>query len=803
MSGYRKLIIERARAKEAKQRRIQWEKEQAIVDAAAAVAAKIERKENRRRQRIEHKRQQLANKRLQLRSLLLPAIQPTTTTPTKPSTNSPTRLLRTTDGGWYTGETDEKKRRHGFGCRYYRDGSLLYRGQYRLARFHGRGERYAQDGRIMYRGEYVDDEPHGIGRGWSRNGESFEGDWVGGKPIGKGTLFDKTTGLPFWFGKVLDWKPHGEGSLLSPVDGSVLYIGTVFNRIRQGFGIGVWPIPRRHNKVKQKLKQKQSPSDSQLQQQQHDGAEIELGLDDSSESDEDEEEKDEGEENDTEDATSATSPSPRTPERLRFRGQWVNNIPQGKGILFDDQDQERHVGTWLNGLLHGKGVHTYADGAIFHGEWIHGKAQGQGEWIGRDGSRLECTWVDGHRSGTGKWTGPKEQGDSNYVDPIRANAKGSRSSHRGKWKQGAMEGPGEWWGADGSHYKGMFKDNKRNGHGTLKNADGTVLIGKWKNGKLHGNSELFAKEADIIPRYGGMFDNGEFHGKGTYTYEDGTVYQGEWRTGQRHGHGEFRAKNGTVGYQGAWKDDLQDGTGMARILGGVYKGCVYHGSYVAGKREGLKGELSTAEGRLLYSGGWKNDLFEGHGEWWPIEGDDRYVGQFNQGARHGTGTMHMEDGRIYVGEWEMGVMHGQGRLSGLPQDEVMEGEFEDNQFLESPEEKTSRLGYEPLIDEICRELANKALEEVIVEERLEAQRLVKLEWEMLDPEFEARKKIEEMRQAKLKREEERRLKKAREAKMKGAMLAKQRRERKQKERRERHDRREKYSELMNMLGKGR
>ena len=780
MSGYRKLLIERARAKELKQRTLIYEKQQAIIAAAAAVAAKIEGKARRRKQKAFRKYQVLATKRLQLRAILLPSIQSPSTTITTPSTSSPTRLLRTTDNGWYTGETDEKNRRHGFGCRYYKDGALLYCGNYRLARFHGYGERYAQDGRIMYRGNYLNDEPHGQGRGWSINNESYEGEWKCGIPTGQGKLYDKTTGTPYWFGKVLDWRPDGEGSLLSPMDGSVLYVGTVVKRIRHGFGTGIWPIPKKH--IGKNIK-------SLNVIETHKSKDTEDTNESSSSDDSDED----NETNNDKDNTTTTIPSN---ESLRFRGNWIHGIPQGKGILLDEKDQERHIGTWLNGLLHGKGVHTYADGAVFHGEWIHGKAQGKGEWLGKDGSRLECTWVDGQRQGKGNWTGPTDVGMKSF-DPIKSLAKGSRSSHRGGWEKGAMEGVGEWWGADGSHYKGNFKSNKRDGHGKLQNADGTYLVGRWKAGHLHGAGELFKKSSDLVPIYTGEFQNGKFHGKGLYSYLDYSVYQGEWIDGMRHGTGEFRIKNGSVMYEGDWKFDKQDGNGICQILGGVYKDCIYKGWFSEGKKDG-QGELSTKEGKLLYKGQWKNDLFNGKGEWYPIEGNEKYVGQFKNSARHGSGTMYMENGRIYTGDWEMGEMHGNGKLT-YPNGDVEKGEFEGNRFLESPENKKARFGYEPLIDEICLEMINEAREEVILWERKEAQRLVKLQWAMEDPEFEARKKIEAMRQEKLRRAEERRLKKLKEEKMKGAMLARRKREKKQKDRRSRHDNREKYSEMLKLL----
>ena len=789
-----KLLVKRKKAEETARREKIWQDEQDVLSAAAALAArKVARgkaKEQRRREKIEKFYQSHATQRLQLRTVLLPSIVKTSS----PSTSSPTRLVCTTDGGWYTGETDNGGVRNGYGCRYYRDGALLYRGYYKRARFHGYGERYAQDGRVMYRGNYVEDEASGQGRGWSLSGESFDGEWIRGLPLGDGRLYD-SNGKSEYFGRVKNWKPHGEGKVLSPYDETVLYEGTMSNGIRHGFGTGVWPkpLPRGRSGTSEISAENKTLEGNDEEEESDDEEE------DKEEEKKNEEEKKKNEEEEENERVSENNDSPKQLDTLRFRGQWMNGIPQGKGVLLDKDNRVRHEGVWLDGVMHGKGVHTYVDGSVFRGEWVHGKKTGAGEWIGHDGSRLECTWSEGHRCGRGKWSGPVDSGTAEYVDPIKARSKGSRASHVGSWSNGAMEGLGEWWGSDGSHYKGSFHKNERHGRGKLTNADKTFIVGRWKDGKLHGDGELFLKEIAAFPVYTGTFHEGAFHGKGTYLYLDGTQYEGEWKDGERHGRGEFRLKNGTVAYDGHWANDKQSGFGLTQILGGLFQNCVYRGCFTDGQREGPDGELSTAEGRLLYRGGWRSDQFDGHGEWWPMEGNETYVGSFKNGARHGHGTMKMEDGRVYVGEWEMGEMHGSGKLSGLPGNDVQEGLFRGNHFVESPWDYKARLGYEKLMEEIYVELVNEGKDEYVVWDRQEKQRLKKLEWELLDPEYETQKKIEAMRQEKLKRLEELRLKKEREEKMKGAMLARRKRERLQKDRRDRHNNRINYAELRNMM----
>ena len=134
-SGY----IRKQRAKAEQQKAEQAQAEKTRQQKAEAALAEAQRQANTQKKLdvIRKEKAVESAKRLLLRNILLPSIPSPSTRALKTSdgaspSKSPTRLLRTSDGGYYTGETDEKSRRDGYGCRYYKNGALLYRGSYKV-----------------------------------------------------------------------------------------------------------------------------------------------------------------------------------------------------------------------------------------------------------------------------------------------------------------------------------------------------------------------------------------------------------------------------------------------------------------------------------------------------------------------------------------------------------------------------------------------------------------------------------------------------------------------------------------------
>ena len=92
-------------------------------------------------------------------------------------------------------------------------------------------------------------------------------------------------------------------------------------------------------------------------------------------------------------------------------------------------------------------------------------------------------------------------------------------------------------------------------------------------------------------------------------------------------------------------------------------------------------------------------------------------------------------------------------------------------------------------DWLSEDTAAEAHGEAVDWARAEAARRAKEEWEREDPEFEANRKIEQMRMEKLRQLEAQRLEAERRKRMMGALQARARRKRKQQERRNRCERR--------------
>lgn len=45
-----------------------------------------------------------------------------------------------------------------------------------------------------------------------------------------------------------------------------------------------------------------------------------------------------------------------------YRGETINAVPHGKGILYDKKMKKEYKGEWLNGKYHGYGVLYYDNG---------------------------------------------------------------------------------------------------------------------------------------------------------------------------------------------------------------------------------------------------------------------------------------------------------------------------------------------------------------------------------------------------------------------------------------------------------
>jgi len=82
----------------------------------------------------------------------------------------------------------------------------------------------------------------------------------------------------------------------------------------------------------------------------------------------------------------------------------------------------------------------------------------------------------------------------------------------------------------------------------------------------------------------------------------------------------------------------------------------------------------------MYDGGWAHDLYHGHGTQTINGGSLKYVGDFREGKRSGEGVLE-NSGQKYVGQFANDKFHGKGRLENPEKGRVMDGEFENNEFV--------------------------------------------------------------------------------------------------------------------------
>lgn len=183
---------------------------------------------------------------------------------------------------------------------------------------------------------------------------------------------------------------------------------------------------------------------------------------------------------------------------------------------------------------------------------------------------------------------------------------------------------------DKSTYKGSFVDGCMEGFGERISKSGEVYRGNFRQNLKQGEGELFLNNGDY---YIGEFDNNLPSGKGKYIFKsNGSIYIGAFSEGAITGQGKIKTKSGTV----------------------------YTGEFIDGIKEG-KGTLEFGNG-TAYNGFFKNNKIEGKGMYIDPSGEV-YEGDWKEGLKHGLGTLKTKEGLKYTGEFKNNKQHGSGILT--------------------------------------------------------------------------------------------------------------------------------------------
>ena len=172
--------------------------------------------------------------------------------------------------------------------------------------------------------------------------------------------------------------------------------------------------------------------------------------------------------------------------------------------------------------------------------------------------------------------------------------------------------------------------------------------------------------------YKGQLSNGVRSGLGVYQWSGGTWYWGRWRDGDKNGKGIYI---------------VPEGYSVANCPGCVY----FVGNYYSGKKSG-KGTCYDKYGKLIYHGdfsdGRPTDVYPSQGyagykfECTVYSGGDMYIGETNNGTRHGYGIYLWTDGKAWYGPWIDGERAGYGILL-LYKGNCQAGRWTNNTYTEA------------------------------------------------------------------------------------------------------------------------
>ena len=116
---------------------------------------------------------------------------------------------------------------------------------------------------------------------------------------------------------------------------------------------------------------------------------------------------------------------------------------------------------------------------------------------------------------------------------------------------GKRHGKGSITYPDGASYEGDWHNDWRHGHGEYKYTDGTWYKGQWEMGNRQGEGLCTYADGNMFQ---GSWVSNLPHGKGQCRFAEGSLYRGEFLMGKMHGFGTLIRHDGTVAFEGEWRD---------------------------------------------------------------------------------------------------------------------------------------------------------------------------------------------------------------------------------------------------------
>jgi hypothetical protein len=158
--------------------------------------------------------------------------------------------------------------------------------------------------------------------------------------------------------------------------------------------------------------------------------------------------------------------------------------------------------------------------------------------------------------------------------------------------------------------------------------------------------------------YSGDFLDNLKHGYGHEITND-HIYEGYFKNDKKEGDGKLTYKNTPDCYEGDFKDNLINGTGIYKWANGD----IFHGTFKDGKMDG-KG---------VYK--------------WPDGG--QYEGEYVNNLKEGFGIFTWSNGKIFKGFFKLGRPHGQGKM--VSDTETFDVTFEEGIIVKSNKNSNAQI----------------------------------------------------------------------------------------------------------------
>ena len=307
-----------------------------------------------------------------------------------------------------------------------------------------------------------------------------------------------------------------------------------------------------------------------------------------------------------------------------YIGQWHNDLPNGKGALFNKNDKLIYEGNFVNEKFEGYGKLMIKNGDYYKGFFVRNEFQGQGEYFYKNGEKYSGEFLDGKKHGKGilYLKNGKEKYNGNFVnEKYEGEGRINFSNGEyfiGRFKKGKILGCGELFNEKNKLiYRGEFKDKLFEGNGEYYFPDGRCFIGNFKNGIFEGDGIILDEKKEIL-LFEGKFLNGKYEGKGKM--HNGLFYYiGDFKSGMKNGNGELYYE-GKLEYKGDFLNDKYNGFGIYYYKNGNY----YLGEWVEGKKHGY-GYLYYKNGELRYEGNFIDDECENKAKDFKYDGNEKFI----------------------------------------------------------------------------------------------------------------------------------------------------------------------------------